>query len=59
MTDLTENLAHVRAELAEVKRELAAFESLLCQCQPEREHNDYSQPAEYIVAAAQRQAATG
>ncbi|MFF8910571.1 hypothetical protein [Streptomyces olivaceoviridis] len=64
MTNLTEDLARVRAELAGVKRELAAFESLLCQCQPEREHGDYSRPVGYlhaadcIVAAAQQQAAT-
>jgi hypothetical protein len=63
MTSLTEDLARVRAELAQVKRELAAFESLLCQCEAEREHSDYSRPAEYlhaadcIVAAAQQHAA--
>lgn len=38
-------------ELAAVKKELAFIESLICQCQPERKHDDYRRAADYMHAA--------
>ncbi|AKZ60771.1 hypothetical protein SAM23877_p062 (plasmid) [Streptomyces ambofaciens ATCC 23877] len=59
----TEVLGEALDELTAVKKELAFIESLVCQCQPEREHDDYRLPADHlhaadcIVAAAQQTAA--
>lgn len=59
---LEARLDQALAELAAVRKELAAFEALLCQCHPQREHDDYRRPADYlhaadcIVAAAQQTA---
>jgi hypothetical protein len=48
---LEARLTRALDELAAIKKELAALESALCQCQPEREHNDYRRPADYLHAA--------
>lgn len=47
----TEVLGDALDELAAVKKELAFIESLVCQCEPEREHDDYRRPADYMHAA--------
>lgn len=47
----TEVLGDTRDELAAVKKELAFIESLICQCKPQREHDDYRRPATYLHAA--------
>lgn len=41
----------VTAELDDAKRQLAEIEALVCQCRPEREHGDYTPPADYLHAA--------
>jgi hypothetical protein len=57
-----QRIAHFQEQLTALKTELAAFEAMLCQCQPQREHDDYRRPAQYlhaasyIVAAAQQDA---
>ena len=61
---LNTRIQQVKTELDDVKRQLAALESLLCHCQPEREHSDYTRWADYmhaadcIVAAAQQTASS-
>lgn len=62
-TSLDTRLRNALDELAAVKKELAFIESLICQCEPQREHHDYRRPADYMHAAdcpvaAAQQAAT-
>jgi hypothetical protein len=59
---LAARIDQIRAELDGIKRQLAVIQSLICQCQPERERNDYTRPAGYLhsvdcpVTAVQQQA---
>jgi hypothetical protein len=48
---LAARIDQAQAELDGIKRQLAVIQSLICQCQPEREHNDYTRPAGYLHAA--------
>lgn len=41
----------IRAELDDLARQLAVIRSLLCRCDPHRQHDDYTQPADYLHAA--------
>ncbi|PSK57024.1 hypothetical protein B0E38_02555 [Streptomyces sp. 111WW2] len=54
---LAARLDQALAELAAVKKELAFIESRVCQCEPQRVHDDYLHTADCIVAAAQQTAA--
>lgn len=48
---LDARLDQALTELAAIKKELAVLEAALCQCQPQREHDDYRRPAHYLHAA--------
>ncbi|WP_371634450.1 hypothetical protein OG693_39295 (plasmid) [Streptomyces sp. NBC_01259] len=40
-----------RRDAVQAQMRIAQLERALCQCEPEREHADYSMPAEYVHAA--------
>lgn len=48
---LSARIDQVKAELDDVRQQLAAIEALVCQCQPTRSQNSDGSPITYLHAA--------